>query len=275
VHANAAGVLYWYIGRMNPAPDVHDLAADAEALSAEAGLPAELDGQPGTFRTASKVWAGITLLCLIMAVVDDEAFRILGITFGIVAFIVILVIGITDLFLPRARDRSTSDKALHAYFKCMKSGRWDTALAALAPTARERIVTVPQIFDLKTVVIAGTRDTKKELKAYWKTIICPQGALNRRLTKYTTTPLEKTGLVHRHRVEMRIDYYPNWVWVGILVGLIPVIVLMALTRKTYRTTFDVTTVKHKSQWWVLDGEFKGPLPGERYGVTNLPTARVV
>jgi hypothetical protein len=45
-----------------------------------------------------------------------------------------------------------------------------------------------------------------------------------------------------------------------------------VTRKTFKTSFDVTTVKHKSQWWVLDGEFRAPLAPQD---SALPVARVV
>lgn len=258
---------------MNPAVEDSELAAAAE-LSAEAESPADLSGQPGTFRTATKVFAVITLLSVLAAVFGEEVGRVLGITFGVIGLITLLIIGLTDLFLPSARDRKTPAKAINAYFKCMQKGRWDTALATLAPSARQREITTPEVKKLKCFPKVLTRTSVKELKAYWKPLIGSGAGLNRRLTKIHVTPLESEGNTQRHRVELQIDYYPSWAIAGILLGLWPALILILVLTKKYKTTFDVTTVKHKSQWWMLDGEFKAPrqVAGQN---ADFPSARVV
>jgi hypothetical protein len=125
---------------------------------------------------------------------------------------------------------------------------------------------------LHTLPWSGTRATKKNLKEYWRRIIAPHGGVNRRLAKIKLTPLGVANDVHRHRVELQIQHYPSWVVVGILGGILPLLILVLVTRKTFKTSFDVTTVKHKSQWWVLDGEFRAPLAPQD---SALPVARVV
>ena len=260
-----------YIQGMNFAPDDPQLAAAATALTAEADLPAELEGQPGTFRLALKIWAVITPLAILAAFVGGEA-AVLGIIIAIVGGLCVLVLGITDLTVPKARDRSSSEQAVNAYFKGMQKGRWDTAFAALSPYAREREVAVPRILKLHTLSWAGARSSKKELKKYWRSIIQAHGGMSRRLAKIKLTPIGIASQTHSYRVELHIQHYPSWVIVGIFGGVLPLLILILITRRTYKTTFDVRTVKHKSQWWVLDGEFKAPM---ELPDTGLPKARVV
>ena len=83
--------------------------------------------------------------------------------------------------------------------------------------------------------------------------------MRRRIEKFTITLLEREDNTCRHRIEMWMDYIPQW----------------ALTTKVYRTAFDVTTVKHNSQWWVLDGEFKPPIQVSSAPKAKFPSARVV
>jgi hypothetical protein len=251
------------------------LAAVATELTADADRPAELEGQPGRFRMATKVWFVLTLLSIGAIVVGSEGILVLGVIMVIVGSICLLTFGINDLLVPLSRDRSTSDKAIRAYFRGMQRGRWDTTFATLAPVAREHTVMVPEIRELKTVRKARTRSTKKDLKAYWRSFIHPHGGLNRRLEKVRITPIDTEGLMHRHRIEMRVTYYPSWVVIGILAGLLPMLIIILIVRKTHTATFDVSTFKHKSQWWVLDGELKAPLQGAPYGAGQLPRARVV
>jgi hypothetical protein len=266
------------LAAMNPEAEAEaeadELAAAAAELSADAESPADLTGQPGTFRTATKVFAVITLISVVAAVVGEDVVWGLGLTFGGIGFLFTLIIGLSDLVLPAARNRKTADSAVQAYFKCMQTGRWDTALATLAPSARARTVTTPEVKELKSFRKAATRTTVKELKAYWKPFIGSHAGLNRRLAQIKVTPLDVDGHTQRHRVELRIDYYPAWAIAGILIGLWPAIILILVLTKKYKTTFDVTTVKYKSQWWVLDGEFKAPPQVGGQGL-DFPTARVV
>ncbi len=260
---------------MDQEAENQELMAAAEALTAEAEAPAELDDQPGTFRMAVKVSLVICVLGVAAGIAGEEGVAIMGVITAIGAGLVVLIGGISDLLTPRARDRRTSLKGVQTYFKSIQKGRFDIAVAALAPIARRRTVLVPDISELKSVRKAHTRNSKKELREYWKTLVRPHGSMNRRLAHLKLTPLDTEGNMHRYRVEMRVDYYPTWILIGILAGLLPVIILIAILTKKYRTTFDVTVFKHKSQWWVLDGEMRAPIAVPGALGHRIPEARVV
>ncbi len=253
----------------------NELLALAEGLTKDAEQPAELFGQPGTFRMATKVTGVLTVLGIAACFSGDDVLVVLGVILAICCGLFLLIVGISDLTLPKAQDRRTSEQAVNAYFKGMQKGRWDTALATLAPVARESSVISPEVTELKSKRKAYTRNSVKELKSYWKPFIRPHGSLNRRFSKLKVTPIDTDGAMHRHRVDMQIDYYPSWVIVGILGGILPLLILVLVLTKKYKTTFDVVTFKHKSQWWVLDGEFCATLMGPGAPGQRIPRARVV
>ena len=259
---------------MNTPAENEQLHAAMQKLVAAANLPADLKGQPGKFRTATKVWAVLTLACLALFT-QGETGMILGGVFGVMCLMFAGCLAAVDAGVPPARDRRTSDKAVKSYFKGLWKGRWDTAFAALSPIARERPVRVPLIDELQTIPANFVRNQPKALKEYWRTIIKPQGKLNRRLSKLKIVPVSQDGNVDRHRVEMHIQYYPSWIIISLLLGVLPAILVIWATQKTYKTSFEVITFKYKSQWWMLTGELASTAEGNVPNAQPLPTARVI
>jgi len=51
------------------------------------------------------------------------------------------------------------------------------------------------------------------------------------------------------RVEGRLDYYPRWVWLGLVGGLLPVIVLCFIGRKKLRISFSLCPDCARRQRW--------------------------
>jgi hypothetical protein len=124
------------------------------------------------------------------------------------------------------------------------------------------VVTVPHIEELQSVEQTMRRSSPAALAEYWRGIACTEFSMTRKIEKYTVTPMQKEHRVHRSRIELSIRYQS----------------IGSFSGGYYRTAFDVTTVKHKSQWWVLDGEFKPPIQvaGASAGTkAQLPVARIV
>lgn len=240
-------------------PNEAERAAAAKALVVAAKAPLELAGQPGRFRLGTKVGAAVTALSVGIAVVASGGFAALAIIAANLGVVWTGVLGVKDLMVPSSRGRRTSDEALHVYFKGVKRGNWNAAFAALAPVAREQVVTIPHVEELQTVASTMRRKTPKALKAYWHGMACTEFSMTRRIESYTITPIEIENNTRRNRIEMWIQYQP----------------LASFGPSLYRTAFDVTTVKHKSQWWVLDGEFKPPIKVAGSAKAELPVARVV
>jgi hypothetical protein len=257
------------------APADHErLHAAMNELTVAAELPAETKGQPGKFRTATVIWTVLTLVCAAMMFAGDTGV-ILGAVFGVMCVIVTIAFVAIDLGIPAARDRGTSAKAVNSYFKGVAKGRWDTAFAALSPMARDMSVRVPLIEDLQTIPANFVRNSPKQLKCYWKTILKPGGKLNRRLNKLKVVQVSGSGNVHRHRVDMNVEYYPSWIVISILLGVLPAILIIWATRKTYKTSFEVVSFRYKSQWWMLTGELASPAEGNNPDARPLPVAKVV
>ncbi len=236
-----------------------DRAAAVKALVVTAEAPLDLRSQPGRLQLATLMGAAASGASIVLAVVAVGGLSFLGGTAATFGIIYTVARGIKDLMVPGARRRRSSEQAVDVYFKGVQHRRWDAALAALAPYARTRVVFVPEVEELKSVARAITRANLGELKDYWSGIACSGMSMRRRIDKFTVTPIQKEGNTCRHRIEMWIVYIPQW----------------SLTTKVYRTAFDVTTVKHKSQWWVLDGEFKPPIQVSSAPKAKFPMARVV
>jgi hypothetical protein len=242
-------------------PGAKDAERDAavNALVVAAAAPLELANQPGRFRTGTKVGAGVAVLSVATAVVASGGTAVLAIIAASLAIVWTGGRGAKDLMVPAARGRRSSAQALDVYFKGVQRNRWDTAFAALAPFAREQVVTTPFIEELQTDEQTMRRSSPAALKEYWHGMACTEFSMTRQIERYTVTPIQKDHRMHRSRIEMWIKYQS----------------LRSFGPSYYRTAFDVTTVKHKSQWWVLDGEFRPPIRVAGAPRAQLPVARVV
>jgi hypothetical protein len=235
--------------------EVEAAVAQIRAEAHEAGAAPDLKAQPGKLGAATYVCAVLVLAAAAFAFVSVEG----AIVLGVILAIPLLVALIADLVAPGARGRADATRAIRCYVAALRRGRWKTAHACLSPQARRREVRVPLIESLKTKQAEVVMATPKDVKSYWRTIVRPSGGTIRRIAKVQLTPLVTDGDVHRHRVTLDIQSYPAWVNLFILAGILPALVLIALSTKTTTHHMELATYRWRSQWVLVSGEFASPV----------------
>lgn len=232
-----------------------------QSLIAGAEQPADTTGQPTRFRTTTVVFTVLVLMCLAVIPLGEDG-RMMGILLGILFGFFWLVFFLNDLLFPGPRRRRNSKSALKCYFKGVQQARWKAAFACLAPFARNKNIVTPAVAALDAISIPAQMSSHAGVKAYWKSLIRNSHGKTRRLQSYRLTYIGGDHRVHCYRVEMKIDSYPTLIVLGVLVGVLPLLLLYLLTRKPVKRTFDVVVVKHRSQWWLVSGEFESPLDAQ-------------
>ncbi len=241
---------------------VAEMRARVAELTAQAGAPADVTAAPSTLRTVTVVFWILTVATFVPAFLIKEGwiFLFLGL---FIFFLPALFLGIADLAFPSPKKRKTPEAAARCYYKGIQQRRWKVCWAALSPAGRGRHVTVPSIPDMKTVADDVDLTEPKAIKQYWKRIVLssptPFG-MGRRILRVNVVPQGQIAPhLARVRIDLVVEYYPQWVFLFVLVGALVAVLLYAVLRRQRNLTFDVLLVEHKSQWWVLTGEAWPPI----------------
>lgn len=241
-------------------------------LTAAADEPADLTGQPGKFRT----WTWITTAVsagsaawLGWVIATDEGGSpaiivpiVLCIAFGLAWMILFF----TDVGCPSPRGRATPRAAFNAYLGAVKIRRWKAAHACLSPAARTGPpVEIPEIPEIGSDGGTTTFESTAGLAAYWRSMTHYSGSFGqfRRITRVGVAEVSSPAPnVIRLSVSISIERYPQWLILAILggvIGIVVILVLYYLLRKTWTAEFDCVVYKHRSQWWLLTGQIDSPL----------------
>ena len=241
--------------------EVDDANHAIQTLIAAAEQPADTTGQPSSFRPVTVVMTAIVVLSLAMVPLGEGA-RALGVVLGVLFGTIWLVVFFGDLFFPGPRGRRDPRKAMKCYFKGVQQGRWKVVHACLAPFARNKNIATPTVAALDAISTPAQMSSVAGVKAYWKSLIRNSHGKTRRLYQYRFHPLGGDERIHYYQVELNIDSYPSVIVLGILVGVLPLLILYMLTRKPVKRTFHVVVIKHRSQWWLVSGEYDSPLDAQ-------------
>lgn len=251
------------IQRQAQSGEVASMQADLLELAAEADAPADTRGQPGKFRLRFfivTVLAGASLLTAFMRSTFGADAAGIAVVLFVVLLVIWLVMLIRDLLVPSARARRTSQAAVRCFFMALKYGRFDVAHACISPVGRK---TVPFPHTRELIVRHGEAnlDTKSGVKSYWRAIARSTWDTVRVMATPVIAVTAKDKL-HRCRVTLNITHFPAWVYLGLLLGVLPALILQLVMQKKYTATFDVTVHQYRSQWWVVTGEFNSPVDSE-------------
>jgi hypothetical protein len=238
---------------------------------AAAGEPADTRGQPGKFRTSTWVLTlllagSITLTAL--APRGSDAPLVFGVL-GIIVFgLVWLFLFLNDLAFPSVKGRSTPLEGVQCFLKAVRYGRWKSAFACLSPMARRKSqVVIPQIPELDCQGGVSNFMSAGGVKQYWQSIARPTPGFGtfRRVSKLRIYGDDQGDeRIRRYRVSLTIEYYPQWIILTVLIALLLTLILYLVLRKYHTLEFDVVVYRHKSQWWVLTGEYDLPLDGAAF-----------
>ena len=224
-------------------------------LIPEADVPVDLTGQPGRFGVSSHVFAVLGIGALVLALAGSETGSIVAGVFAALFGVVALLLYARDLGAPSVRDRRTGKSAVRCYLKAIQRRRWRGAFACLSVIARGRRVYVPPIPELRCkpqTVVFGAPD---DIKTYWTAFAHPSFGAARRIQSFTLHPAPSSKAnLETYVVELNMEYYPSWIALFVLIGVIPAVIVYLGIRELKTMRFHVSVLKVRSQWWLLSGE---------------------
>jgi hypothetical protein len=199
--------------------------------TADADAPADRAGQPGRLGRGSIVFLILSILCVAF-LATGESWAVMGIAFGLLIFPIFIVVAIRDLLAPNPRGRATSEQAVACYLKSVRRERYKAAWACLSEQARNNDVPLPTKPNEPVSPQTTTLRDSTSVKTYWRSLCGKPGSFDtsrRRIAALKIGPAQGSGPVRRHVVGFRVAFFDF--------------------------EFPLVTFKHRSQWWLLTGEF--------------------
>jgi hypothetical protein len=245
-----------------PPDELAAIDRELSGFTAEAGAAPEPDTTP-TFRVGTYVWCAVGLgLFALGAISKGDAGIVLGWGIGCVAATIALFYLIPDLVFLSVRARSSGYDGARCFIRALKWGRWKNAFACMAPVGRGRAVARPALPNLECPELTFVLDSPAELKRYWKPIVRSGGGRTRRIMSWRLRPIGAQPRIERYMLDMRIQAYPSWIPVLILlgiIGLIAIVVLQMTMTKSQSVSYPIMVVQHRSRWYVVSGGVYPPV----------------
>lgn len=256
-------------GPVVDAREIERIRKELGSLTVEADAPADTRSQPGKISVGTLILSLLSIASVLTAVFggmrNNEPLLVTGVVFSIVFGLFWLFVLGVDLSVPSSRGRQTGRKAVKCYLQAVRYRRWRTAWACLSPIARSRPeVAIPHFPGLNEPGRYSSFSTSGGLAAYWRYLIHTTSmGTARRILRYTLEPRDSTDPnIQRFHVSMKVEYYPSWIWLLILVALLLAVLVYLIVRRTIHLDFDMVVYKHRSQWWILTGEAGSPIDRE-------------
>lgn len=197
---------------------------------------------------------------------NAEPQLVLGIIFGILFGICVLVSLYNDHVAAHIQDADTADKAFKKYFAAIKTGRAKKAYAALVPPARkatgiELVKFTNPKFERRDARTSFS--SVKEFKAYWNDVLGHKSGQTRLVTLKSAntivTPQEDIGIVE---ADLEFIQYSSIIVALVLLGIIGIglaVILYYATRSVERAKITKVMIRHDGNWYLLDGAWESEL----------------
>lgn len=178
---------------------------------------------------------------------------------GFFLFIFLICLAV-DLSTPSPKTRTSPERAIRAFYGSLRRKQYGRAYACLSPldrTADQRPVLAVPVLSVREQLY--TFKDKDDFGRYWR---AQSGLSTEVLGGYHKTIRAKILKVEKIRpdlaaVEVRLELsgYPTFAILGVLCGLLPVIILIAVLTKRESYTFRKLVVQKSGLWWIVNGEF--------------------
>jgi hypothetical protein len=242
-----------------------DLKARVEALRSGA-IPSAPPG-PGSITPLTWTMLGFALVPALVGAAAELAGRSKnqgclagGVGVGAFFFLIFLIALIADLVSPSPRSRTTPERAAKAFYAALRRKSYRRAYACLSPL--DRIDALRPIFPIGRLSVpqgSFSFDDRKGFAKYWRE---QSGLATGLFGGYHKTLRAKVLKVETvtdrvAAVDLRLDMsgYPPATVIAVFCGLLPALILIAVTTRQETFHFRKLVVEKDGLWWLLNGEF--------------------
>lgn len=220
--------------------------------------PPSRDGLPRRFRPVTFIWFVAFAASLVGAfVLDDDGLVVLAALASFVFFFVALVALLNDARTPDPGDRSTPEQAVRCWGQALRFGHFRKAYSCHHPDLLpDRL----QLDPMPTLRVSGWPHSVSSYEGFqtlWRSVLGSSDGTNRVVKKVLIGDMIEQGKVAECEVMFKVVRFGSWVYVGLVLGVLPVLLLYWADRRVAMVRTQVQLIRHGDQWWVLP-----PVPHE-------------
>ena len=220
----------------------------------------------GSMAVKTIVLIAIFGLCMVMLIAgltmrrgDGEGLVVMGIMFGVIFAIPVIVSWLNDTKANHIQDAATPALALTNYLVAVKTGRAQKAYAALVPPGRKSglVETIKYKGDIPHHNGRFTISDLASYKAYWKTIFTGPSGQNRTVAVKNIKTLREDGDTAVVEAEFATTNYPGWIVITFLISLLVVLILILVMQKKESKKVRKLLIKKDGLWFIADPSLEG------------------